>query len=47
MQDECKEKDKENFKLMKEMGEVKEQNEKLQSTVEQQKKETEHLKVCE
>lgn len=32
---------------MTEIGEVKEQNEKLQSSVEQQQKETEHLKVCE
>lgn len=47
VQDECEEKGKENIKLMKEMGEMKEQNEKLQSTVEQQKKETERLKVCE
>lgn len=47
MQDDCKEKDKENIKLMKEMGEMMEQNEKMQSTVEQQKKEMEHLKVWE
>lgn len=31
---------------MEEIGKVKEQNEKLQSTVEQQRKETEHFKVC-
>lgn len=47
MQDEFEDKDKENVKLMKDIGEVKDQNEKLQSSVEQQQKETERLKVCE
>lgn len=46
LQEEFQGKDKENVKLMKEIGDMKEQNDKLQSTVVQQQKESEHFKVC-
>lgn len=46
LQDKFKEKEKENIKLTEDMDQVKKQSENLQSTVEQQQKETEHLKVC-
>lgn len=46
LQDKFKEKEKENIKLTEEMDQVKKQSENLQSTVEQQQKETERLKVC-
>lgn len=45
LQDKFEEKEKENIKLTEEIDQVKKQSKNLQSTIEQQQKETDHLKV--